>query len=147
MSVFVTVLSEKWPVLDRHERAAEWLQIWSDLGRAPRTIDAYARGLGEFLLVCERDGIDPETANPHRRPAPHHGPGPTATTSPPPPCAAGETSCARKLAPAERDVYLITSLPPGAATGAQLAAWIRGHWTDRPRPRPTPRGPTRPGSR
>lgn len=26
-------------------------------------------------------------------------------------------------------VYLITSLPPGTATGAQLAAWIRGHWT------------------
>ncbi|WP_329474114.1 ISAs1 family transposase [Streptomyces sp. NBC_01723] len=26
-------------------------------------------------------------------------------------------------------VYLITSLPPGVATGAQLAAWIRGHWT------------------
>ncbi|MFE9060643.1 hypothetical protein [Streptomyces violaceusniger] len=25
-------------------------------------------------------------------------------------------------------VYLITSLPPGVATGAQLAAWIRGHW-------------------
>ncbi|GGM26132.1 ISAs1 family transposase [Streptomyces fumigatiscleroticus] len=25
-------------------------------------------------------------------------------------------------------VYLITSLPPGTATGAQLAAWIRGHW-------------------
>ncbi|MCA1224355.1 ISAs1 family transposase, partial [Streptomyces sp. 8L] len=25
-------------------------------------------------------------------------------------------------------VYLITSLSPGAATGAQLAAWIRGHW-------------------
>nr|WP_245936617.1 ISAs1 family transposase [Streptomyces cahuitamycinicus] len=25
-------------------------------------------------------------------------------------------------------VYLITSLPPGAANGAQLAAWIRGHW-------------------
>lgn len=25
-------------------------------------------------------------------------------------------------------VYLITSLPPGAATGVQLAAWIRGHW-------------------
>jgi predicted transposase YbfD/YdcC len=24
--------------------------------------------------------------------------------------------------------YLITSLPPGAATGAQLADWIRGHW-------------------
>ncbi|GAA2418901.1 ISAs1 family transposase [Streptomyces glaucosporus] len=25
-------------------------------------------------------------------------------------------------------VYLITSLPPGVATGAQLAAWIKGHW-------------------
>lgn len=25
-------------------------------------------------------------------------------------------------------VYLITSLPPGEATGEQLAAWIRGHW-------------------
>jgi hypothetical protein len=25
-------------------------------------------------------------------------------------------------------VHLITSLPPGAATGAQLAAWITGHW-------------------
>ncbi|MGW4823225.1 ISAs1 family transposase [Streptomyces sp. NPDC004227] len=25
-------------------------------------------------------------------------------------------------------VYLITSLPPGAATGEQLASWIRGHW-------------------
>ncbi|MCI0386745.1 ISAs1 family transposase [Streptomyces sp. CNQ085] len=25
-------------------------------------------------------------------------------------------------------VYLITSLEPGQATGAQLAAWIRGHW-------------------
>ncbi|WP_326701504.1 ISAs1 family transposase [Streptomyces sp. NBC_01754] len=25
-------------------------------------------------------------------------------------------------------VYLVTSLPPGAASGAELAAWIRGHW-------------------
>lgn len=25
-------------------------------------------------------------------------------------------------------VYLITSLPPGSATGAELAVWIRGHW-------------------
>ncbi|MET7608592.1 ISAs1 family transposase [Streptomyces avermitilis] len=25
-------------------------------------------------------------------------------------------------------VYLITSLHPGEATGAQLASWIRGHW-------------------
>ncbi|MFJ8545955.1 ISAs1 family transposase [Streptomyces sp. NPDC093586] len=25
-------------------------------------------------------------------------------------------------------IHLVTSLPPGAATGSQLAAWIRGHW-------------------
>ncbi|EST28281.1 hypothetical protein N566_22930 [Streptomycetaceae bacterium MP113-05] len=25
-------------------------------------------------------------------------------------------------------VYLVTSLPPGTASGAQLAAWIKGHW-------------------
>ncbi len=57
------VIEEKWPVLGRHERAAEWLRIWTDLGRAPRTIDAYARGLAEYLQVCERDGVDPLTAN------------------------------------------------------------------------------------
>ncbi|MGH3591804.1 MAG: tyrosine-type recombinase/integrase, partial [Pseudonocardiaceae bacterium] len=57
------VVEEKWPVLGRHERAAEWLGIWADLGRAPRTIDAYARGLAEYLLVCEREGIDPVVAN------------------------------------------------------------------------------------
>ncbi|MGO9784432.1 MAG: hypothetical protein ACLPKE_09180 [Streptosporangiaceae bacterium] len=29
-------LPGRWPVLGRHERAAEWLGIWADLGRAPR---------------------------------------------------------------------------------------------------------------
>ncbi len=55
-------LQGKWPVLGRHERAAEWLSIWADLGRAPRTIDAYARGLAEYLNSCERNGIDPLAA-------------------------------------------------------------------------------------
>jgi site-specific recombinase XerD len=59
----MVVIEEKWPVLARHERAAEWLRIWTDLGRAPRTIDAYARGLAEYLQACERDGVDPLTAN------------------------------------------------------------------------------------
>jgi integrase/recombinase XerD len=53
------ILEEKWPALGRHERAVEWLRVWADLGRAPRTIDAYARGLAEYLLVCEREGVDP----------------------------------------------------------------------------------------
>ena len=56
------VLAEKWPVLGRHELAAGWLRIWADLGRAPRTIDAYARGLAEYLNVCERENVDPAGA-------------------------------------------------------------------------------------
>jgi integrase/recombinase XerD len=53
------VLEEKWPVLGRRERAVVWLRVWADLGRAPRTIDAYARGLAEYLVMCERVGVDP----------------------------------------------------------------------------------------
>lgn len=55
-------LVERWPVLDRHEMAAVWLQVWVDLGRAARTIDAYGRGLAEYLEMCERLGVDPLTA-------------------------------------------------------------------------------------
>jgi len=57
------VLEEKWPVLTRHEQAAVWLRVWIDLGRAHRTIDAYARGLAEYLVMCEREGVDPLTAS------------------------------------------------------------------------------------
>ena len=63
MAAGVSVWEDKWPVLGRHEQATVWLRIWTDLGRAPRTIDAYARGLAEYLLVCERDDVDPVTAN------------------------------------------------------------------------------------
>ena len=59
----VVEFAEKWPVLGRHELAAGWLRMWADLGRAPRTIDAYARGLAEYLDVCERENVDPATAN------------------------------------------------------------------------------------
>lgn len=58
-----TVLTQKWPVLGRHRQAVTWLGIWTELGRAPRTIDAYARGLAEYLELCEREGVDPVTAN------------------------------------------------------------------------------------
>jgi hypothetical protein len=57
------VPEEKWPVLLRHERAAQWLRVWADLGRAARMIDAYARGLAEFLEVCEWHGVDPVAAS------------------------------------------------------------------------------------
>jgi integrase/recombinase XerD len=56
-------LTEKWPVLARHGHAGAWLNVWIDLGRASRTIDAYARGLAEYLLVCEREHVEPVTAS------------------------------------------------------------------------------------
>jgi integrase/recombinase XerD len=58
----MTVVEQRWPVLGRHECAAEWLRVWADLGRSPRTIDAYARALAEFLLSCEAADVDPLTA-------------------------------------------------------------------------------------
>src|SRR5687767_15729096 len=57
-----TTLATRWPVLARCPDGLTWLGIQADLGLAPRTIDAYARGLTDYLLVCEREGIDPLTA-------------------------------------------------------------------------------------
>ncbi|MFI9839251.1 tyrosine-type recombinase/integrase [Nonomuraea sp. NPDC051941] len=37
--------------------------MWADLGRAPRTIEAYGVGLAEYLGVCEREGVDPVEAD------------------------------------------------------------------------------------
>lgn len=54
MGTRVLVWEGKWPVLGRHGRAVEWLQVWADLGRAPRTVDGYARGLAEYLEMCGR---------------------------------------------------------------------------------------------
>ncbi len=42
--------------------AAAWLQIQADLGLAPRTLDAYSRGLADYISVCTREGIEPITA-------------------------------------------------------------------------------------
>jgi integrase/recombinase XerD len=57
------MLEQKWPVFARHQLAVEWLRVWADLGRAPRTIDAYARALAEYLLSCENAGVDPIAAS------------------------------------------------------------------------------------
>ncbi len=59
----MTTVQQKWPVLARHVHAAAWLQVWADTGRAPRTIDAYARALAEYLDSCERAGVDPVSAS------------------------------------------------------------------------------------
>jgi integrase/recombinase XerD len=52
-------LAARWPVVAAYTDALAWLQVQVDLGLAPRTIEAYARGLTDYLGVCSRDGVDP----------------------------------------------------------------------------------------
>jgi integrase/recombinase XerD len=49
-------------VLSTWREAIHWLEIQTNLGLAPRTIEAYARGLADYLSVCQREGTDPLTA-------------------------------------------------------------------------------------
>jgi len=59
LCAYVMEQFSRWGALCRCEPAAEWLRIWSDLGRSPHTIAAYGRGLEEFLGFCERARLDP----------------------------------------------------------------------------------------
>ena len=54
--------NDRWPTLFRHPEASAWLQIQTDLGLAPRTLDAYARGLEDYLVMCRDEPIDPIAA-------------------------------------------------------------------------------------
>lgn len=51
-------LAERWPALASLSTAARWLELQRDLGRSPRTIEAYARSLSDYLAWCEHDGVD-----------------------------------------------------------------------------------------
>ena len=54
---------QRWKVqLAAQPEMLAWLQMQSDLQLAPRTIDAYGRGLADYLAVCCREGVDPLTA-------------------------------------------------------------------------------------
>ena len=55
-------LQERWPVLAAVPPALAWLGMRSDLGIAPRTLDAYARSLSEYLAFCAELGADPVQA-------------------------------------------------------------------------------------
>ena len=55
-------LQERWPVLVAVPSALAWLSMRADLGLAHRTIDAYARGLSEYLAFCAAAATDPLAA-------------------------------------------------------------------------------------
>src|SRR6266851_1554053 len=54
--------AQRWPVLTTCPVAINWLEIQFNLGLAPRTIEAYARGLADYFAVCQRERTDPLTA-------------------------------------------------------------------------------------
>ncbi len=55
-------LTTRWPILTTCSEAAAWLRIQADLGLAPRTLEAYARCLADYLAICQRESIEPLTA-------------------------------------------------------------------------------------
>ena len=52
----------RYPFVAAHDLAKTWLITGTLLGLAPNTLDAYARGLDDFLGFCQRAGISPMTA-------------------------------------------------------------------------------------
>lgn len=52
----------RYPFVAAHELARAWLTTETLLGLAPNTLDAYARGLDDFLGFCQRAAIEPVTA-------------------------------------------------------------------------------------
>lgn len=44
-------------------RAVRWLGVLGDLGRSPRTVDAYARSVADYLGFCARAGVEVERAS------------------------------------------------------------------------------------
>jgi len=58
----VPVTARRWPALAHCPEALQWLRVQADLGLPPRTLEAYSRGLADYLAVCAREEIDPLSA-------------------------------------------------------------------------------------
>ena len=51
-NMVAALLRAHWPVLATVPAALSWLCMRTDLGIAPRTLHAYARGLSEYRAFC-----------------------------------------------------------------------------------------------
>jgi integrase/recombinase XerD len=51
-------LAEQSPVLADCPLGLRWLALQANAGRSPRTVDAYARSLADYLGFCDRVGVD-----------------------------------------------------------------------------------------
>ena len=55
-------LVERWPALESCPIAVRWLALQVNVGRSPRTVEAYARSLVDYLGYCDRARVDVPTA-------------------------------------------------------------------------------------
>jgi site-specific recombinase XerD len=46
----------------KYPSARSWLEVEANLRRAENTVDAYGRGMEEYLTFCEGTGVEPEAA-------------------------------------------------------------------------------------
>lgn len=53
---------DHYPLVAALPTARSWLAIQANLGRAPNTLDAYARDLDDYLAFCARLSVAPESA-------------------------------------------------------------------------------------
>ena len=47
-----------YPLVAAEPQGRSWLTLLGNLGRSPATVDAYGRGLNQYLRFCTEDGID-----------------------------------------------------------------------------------------
>lgn len=57
----VEIRWERYPLVAESNHARRWLQIQSDLGLASNTIEAYGRGLEDYILFCLISRLPPES--------------------------------------------------------------------------------------
>ncbi len=49
---------ERWPALAACPVGVRWLVVAANVGRSPRTVEAYARSLVDYLGYCQRAGVE-----------------------------------------------------------------------------------------
>ncbi len=52
------VLWSRYPLVSADPRTRSWLSLLDNLGRSPATVDAYGRGLDQYLRFCKALGVD-----------------------------------------------------------------------------------------
>ena len=58
----VEIVWSRYPFVAADPQGRSWLSVLDNLGRSPATVDAYGRGLDQYLRFCEALGVDAAAA-------------------------------------------------------------------------------------